>query len=114
MNELDYSAAGVPIRDEVRAAHRHIWEFIGTPGNWWTGAERVAIAAAAPVVSAPTATIARANGASDARAAAAPLDGVTCTCRYDGGMTSAAPASATPMAWPWPWIERPAYVIVAM
>jgi hypothetical protein len=45
--ELDYSAAGAPVRDELRAAHRLIWEHVRAPGNWWTGAERVAIAAEA-------------------------------------------------------------------
>jgi hypothetical protein len=47
MNDLDYSAAGVPVRDELRAAHRLIWEYVRAAGNWWTGAERVAIARAA-------------------------------------------------------------------
>jgi len=45
MTELDYSAAGVPVRDDLRAAHRLIWTYVAAPGNWWTGAERVAIAA---------------------------------------------------------------------
>ncbi len=45
MTQLDYSAAGVPVRDDLRAAHRLIWAYVGAPGNWWTGAERVAIAA---------------------------------------------------------------------
>jgi len=47
VTEHDYSAAGVPIRDDLRAAHRLIWEYIRKPGNWWTGAQRVAICAAA-------------------------------------------------------------------
>src|SRR5262249_6937941 len=39
-SELDYSAAGVAVRDDLRAAHRLIWEYIRKPGNWWTGAQR--------------------------------------------------------------------------
>jgi hypothetical protein len=47
IDERAYAAAGVPIRDDVKAAHRFIWEHIAGPGSWWTGAERVAIAAEA-------------------------------------------------------------------
>jgi hypothetical protein len=47
MAELDYSAAGVAVRDDLRAAHRAIWAFVSAPGSWWTGAQRVAIAAEA-------------------------------------------------------------------
>lgn len=45
MTELDYAAADAPVRDDLRAAHRLIWSYVGAPGNWWAGAERVAIAA---------------------------------------------------------------------
>ena len=45
--ELDYAATGVAIRDDLRAAHRRLLEHIRAPGTWWTGAERVAIAAEA-------------------------------------------------------------------
>lgn len=47
MSELDYSAAGVPVRDDLQAAHGAIWEFVRAPGTWWTGAQHIAIAAAA-------------------------------------------------------------------
>jgi hypothetical protein len=47
MDELDYSAAGVPIRADMQAAHRAIWDFVRAPGAWWTGEQKVAIAAAA-------------------------------------------------------------------
>jgi hypothetical protein len=43
--DLDYPGAGVPVRDELRAAHRFIWEYVRAPGNWWTGEQRVAIGA---------------------------------------------------------------------
>jgi len=35
----------VPVRDDILAAHRLFWRRISEPGTWWTGAERVAIAA---------------------------------------------------------------------
>jgi hypothetical protein len=37
----------VSVREDIRAAHRRLWEHIAAPGTWWTGAERVAIAAEA-------------------------------------------------------------------
>lgn len=46
-SDLDYSAAGAPIRDDLRAAHRFMWEHLRAPGNWWPGERRVAIAAEA-------------------------------------------------------------------
>src|SRR5262249_26395089 len=45
MSEIDYSAAGVPIRQDLHAAHGALWEHVGAPGTWWSGAERVAIVA---------------------------------------------------------------------
>lgn len=41
---FDYSGSPVPIRDDIRDAHRHAWAQIASPGRWWTGAERIAIA----------------------------------------------------------------------
>ncbi len=35
----------MPIRADLLAAQTHAWNRIGDPGTWWTGAERVAIAA---------------------------------------------------------------------
>jgi hypothetical protein len=37
----------MPIRADIREAHRAIWEHVRAPGAWWTGRQRVAIAAAA-------------------------------------------------------------------
>ena len=37
----------IPVRDDLLAALRKSWSEIGQPGTWWTGAERVAIAAVA-------------------------------------------------------------------
>jgi alkylhydroperoxidase family enzyme len=45
MTAFDYSAAGAPVRDDLKQAHRFLWEHLRSPGNWWTGAQRVAIAA---------------------------------------------------------------------
>src|SRR4029077_7609568 len=45
MIDFDYSAAGVPVREDIRAAHRDLWEHLPAPGTWWPGATRVAIAA---------------------------------------------------------------------
>ena len=41
---LDYRRSPLPLRDELVAAHRRVWERLRTPGEWWTGAVRVAIA----------------------------------------------------------------------
>ncbi len=45
MSAFAYSDAPVPIRGDIPAAHRGAWERLAAPGSWWTGAERVAIAA---------------------------------------------------------------------
>ena len=42
---FDYTPAGFPVRDDLREAHRFVWEHVASPGTWWTGRERVAIAA---------------------------------------------------------------------
>jgi alkylhydroperoxidase family enzyme len=42
-----YDKSPHPVRDDLAAAHRRAWARIAGPGRWWTGAERVAIAAEA-------------------------------------------------------------------
>jgi hypothetical protein len=42
---FDYAGLALPIPESMRAAHRRAWERLAAPGDWWTGAERVAIAA---------------------------------------------------------------------
>ena len=42
---VDYSRADVPVRDDLRETHLAMLEHIRRPGSWFTGAERVAIAA---------------------------------------------------------------------
>ena len=41
---LEYHRSPLPVRDELVAAHRRAWERLQRPGEWWTGAVRVAIA----------------------------------------------------------------------
>ena len=32
------------IREDLKQAYRDYWDVLAKPGNWWTGAERIAIA----------------------------------------------------------------------
>ncbi len=45
MATFDYGDAPYPIRADIAAAHETFWQRLAGPGSWWTGAERVAIAA---------------------------------------------------------------------
>ncbi|MBI4514700.1 MAG: hypothetical protein HY699_02650 [Deltaproteobacteria bacterium] len=45
MIAFDYTGADIPVRTDLRDAHRFIWEHLRSPGTWWTGRQRVAIAA---------------------------------------------------------------------
>lgn len=45
MTAFSYADAPVPIRPDIPEAHRRFWTRLAAPGAWWTGAERVAIAA---------------------------------------------------------------------
>ena len=45
MTFFDYGRAPCPIREDIAPAYRAYWEKLARPGSWWTGAERVAIAA---------------------------------------------------------------------
>ena len=42
---FDYSSSPYPVRGDIAAAHRAYWRTLARPGSWWTGVERVAIAA---------------------------------------------------------------------
>ena len=46
MQTPDYQTSPYPVRSDISAVHRRVWEGLGRPGTHWTGAERVAIAAA--------------------------------------------------------------------
>ncbi len=39
-----YASLPYAIRDDLVASHRLVWEQLGKPGCWWTGALRIAIA----------------------------------------------------------------------
>ena len=45
MGTIDYTAAPVPVRDDLPAAHRRAWEHLARPGRYLSGAQRVAAAA---------------------------------------------------------------------
>lgn len=45
MAHVDYAAAGLPVREDLTRAHAEILDHLCAPGTWWTGAERIAIAA---------------------------------------------------------------------
>jgi hypothetical protein len=45
MTEISYAHAPISVREDLTAAHRRAWHRLAHAGNWWTGAERVAIAA---------------------------------------------------------------------
>jgi hypothetical protein len=47
MAAFDYAGLPLPIPAPMRDAHRRAWERLSAPGAWWTGAERVGIAAEA-------------------------------------------------------------------
>src|SRR5262249_33251638 len=42
----DYGGAPVPVREDLKEAHRFLLDHVRAPGAWWTGQERVSIAAA--------------------------------------------------------------------
>jgi len=44
MSALRYDDSGVPVREDLRRAHADILEHVASPGTWWTGADRVALA----------------------------------------------------------------------
>jgi hypothetical protein len=45
MTTLDYTTAAVPVRHDLAACHGRALERLRAPGTWWSGAERVTIAA---------------------------------------------------------------------
>jgi len=44
---IRYDHAPVPVRSDLPEAHTQAWQRLAAPGTWWTGAQRVAIAAEA-------------------------------------------------------------------
>jgi len=45
MNYFDYSEVTWPIRADIADAHTIFWQALARPGSWWTGTQRIAIAA---------------------------------------------------------------------
>jgi hypothetical protein len=46
-DSFGYESVGFVVRPEVTKAHRAVWKGLGRAGTWWSGAERVALAAEA-------------------------------------------------------------------
>ena len=46
-NHAPYHAISVPVRDDLADAHRDVLDHLASPGTWWTGGQRLAIAAEA-------------------------------------------------------------------
>ena len=46
MTAFDYADAPYEVRPDLPEAYRKTWDWLASPGCWWTGAERVTIAAA--------------------------------------------------------------------
>ena len=44
MPYFDYQHAPCEIREDIPQAYRTYWQQLASPGTWWTGAERIAIA----------------------------------------------------------------------
>ena len=42
---FSYSDAPYPVREDIKQAHKKFWGNLAQPGSWWTGAQRIAIAA---------------------------------------------------------------------
>ena len=45
MNGVSFSKVNLEVREDIADAHRRAWQRLAAPGSWWTGAERVALAA---------------------------------------------------------------------
>lgn len=44
---ITYAGVRAPVREGFALSHQRFWDRLASPGNWWTGAERIAIAAEA-------------------------------------------------------------------
>jgi len=45
MSHFEYNDSPYPVRQGLKGAHRDYWQALAAPGTWFTGAQRVAIAA---------------------------------------------------------------------
>lgn len=46
MQAFAYVSCPYPVRPSMTRAYRASWDYLSAPGNWWSGAERIAIAQA--------------------------------------------------------------------
>ena len=44
MSVFSYEHSPYPVRQDLQQTYRDYWDMLSSPGNWWSGAERVAIA----------------------------------------------------------------------
>ena len=44
MQAFSFAQSPYPIRDDIPQAYKNFWQRLASPGSWWTGEERVAIA----------------------------------------------------------------------
>ena len=44
MTYFDFQHSQFPIREDIPAAYRTYWDQLASPGTWWTGEQRIAIA----------------------------------------------------------------------
>ncbi|MEM9655271.1 MAG: hypothetical protein AAGA65_24480 [Actinomycetota bacterium] len=56
MDGFDYSSSPIAVRDDILESHRTAWALLAEPGTWFTGVERLAIAARARTMFAARAT----------------------------------------------------------
>ena len=47
MAAFDYASSPSPVRSNIASSHVAFWDRLAAPGSWWTGEQRVAIAAEA-------------------------------------------------------------------
>ena len=45
MATVSYSSSPVAVRDDIQTVHARAWERLARPGTWWSGEQRIAIAA---------------------------------------------------------------------
>lgn len=62
---FEFDSAPVPVRPDIEAAFQRDWDRLRTPGTWWSGPERVALAGTARTSESSAEIPARANEASN-------------------------------------------------
>lgn len=70
---FDFASSPLPIRSDLVAAFREVWDRLASPGTWWTGKQRVAIAAVARAAYSDGEPLAAATGLPQPAVAAASL-----------------------------------------